>query len=213
MSTVVDVRLGGADVIRAQISHGRKARNDLVALNVRNANSVIFVRLVELDHGGVALTIEDGDALSKKGLDIAAVNLVNIHRVLVNRKHQSFKRSGADKFEADPAIVGIDLNDFVQSVGWCTARVESSRNSVWVGRWEIALCFIDVWKAPGRGVLMLAASRTGLYGWISLPLVSQRLVIDGSFEVWKLNAGDIGGAWTIHSTPSIDENTVHTAMR
>lgn len=51
------------------------------------------------------------------------------------------------------------------------------------------------------------------FGEANLPFVGQRLVINGSLEVWKLDARDVGGAGAVHSTTSIDEDTVHATMR
>lgn len=86
-ATIIHIRLGGMNIVRALVTHSRKTRNDLVALSIGNTDGIILVGLVKLDHSRITLSVEDGDALSQLWLNIATVDLVDIHWVLIDGKH------------------------------------------------------------------------------------------------------------------------------
>lgn len=77
------IRLRWSCVLGSLVSHGSETGNNLVTLCVGNMDSVVFLDPVKLDHGGITLTVEDGNALSNLGHNIAAINLVDVHRRLI----------------------------------------------------------------------------------------------------------------------------------
>jgi hypothetical protein len=89
------------------------------------------------------LTVETDNALNELGLNIAAINLVDVHQVLVNREHQSFQRRCTDKLETDPTGIWVGLDDFIQSRGGGAARVQALRDLAFVSWSEVALSLVD----------------------------------------------------------------------
>lgn len=105
-SAVIHVRLRRGCVLRTLVFHCSKPRKYLIGLGIWNG--VFLLRLVKLDHRGVALTAEDVNTLSKLRFDVATI------------------RRGTYELKTHPASIRINFNSLVQTDGGSTARIKAS---------------------------------------------------------------------------------------
>jgi hypothetical protein len=95
------------------VSQGSKAGDNLVSLVGGDSDRVILGSLVELDHSGVSFTVVDGRTFDKYRFNIAAVDFVDVHGMLVNGENESLHCSRADELQTDPALSRINFNNLV----------------------------------------------------------------------------------------------------